>query len=86
MNRKRYGISFIRMKMSSETTVKTTQNTVSLLKMQQTKCGRRAAQMFGAYLTTTRSERLVDKYPELIFRVDFVRALFPDARFHFSCA
>ena len=43
----------------------------------------RAAQMFGAYLTTTRSERVVDKYPELIFRVDFVRALFPDARFIF---
>lgn len=44
---------------------------------------RRAAQMFGAYLTTTRSERLVDKYPELIFRTGFVRALFPDARFIF---
>ena len=44
---------------------------------------RRAVQMFGAYLTTTRSERLVDKYPELIFRTDFVRALFPDARFIF---
>ncbi len=44
---------------------------------------RRAAQMFGAYLTITRSERLVDKYPELIFRVDFVRALFSDARFIF---
>ena len=43
----------------------------------------RASQMFGAYLTTTRSERLVDKYPELIFRVDFVRTLFPDARFIF---
>ena len=43
----------------------------------------RAAQMFGAYLTTTRSERLVDKYPELVFRTDFVRALFPDARFIF---
>ena len=43
----------------------------------------RAAQMFGAYLTATRSKRLVDKYPELIFRVDFVRALFPDARFIF---
>ena len=43
----------------------------------------RARQMFGAYLTTTRSERLVDKYPELIFRVDFVQALFPDARFIF---
>ena len=43
----------------------------------------RAAQMFGAYLTATRSKRLVDKYPELIFRLDFVRALFPDARFIF---
>ena len=43
----------------------------------------RATQMFGAYLTATRSKRLVDKYPELIFRVDFVRALFPDARFIF---
>ena len=43
----------------------------------------RAVQMFGAYLATTRSQRLVDKYPELIFRVDFVRALFPDARFIF---
>ncbi len=43
----------------------------------------RALQMFGAYLTVTRSQRLVDKYPELIFRVDFVRALFPDARFIF---
>ena len=31
----------------------------------------RALQMFGAYLTVTRSQRLVDKYPELIFRVDF---------------
>lgn len=43
----------------------------------------RASQMFGAYLTATRSQRLVDKYPELIFRVGFVRALFPDARFIF---
>ena len=43
----------------------------------------RAAQMFGAYLTATRSKRIVDKYPELIFRVGFVRALFPNARFIF---
>lgn len=43
----------------------------------------RAAQMFGAYLSVTGSKRLVDKYPELIFRVDFVRVLFPDARFIF---
>lgn len=43
----------------------------------------RAAQMFGAYLSVTGSKRLVDKYPELIFRVDFVRSVFPDARFIF---
>ncbi len=43
----------------------------------------RATKMFGAYLSTTGTKRLVDKYPELIFRVDFVRAIFPDARFIF---
>ncbi len=42
-----------------------------------------AAQLFGAYLSATGSNRIVDKYPELIFRVDFVQALFPDARFIF---
>ncbi|MCG9127702.1 sulfotransferase [Candidatus Poribacteria bacterium] len=41
----------------------------------------RAKQLFGAYLSTTGSHRVVDKYPELIFRVEFVRELFPDARF-----
>ncbi len=40
-----------------------------------------AKQIFGAYLSCTFSRRLVDKYPELIFRVDFVKTLFPDARF-----
>lgn len=43
----------------------------------------RAKQIFGAFLSSTFSRRLVDKYPELIFRVDFVKALFPDARFIF---
>ena len=43
----------------------------------------RASQMYGAYLSATGAKRIVDKYPELIFRVDFVRALFPDARFIF---
>lgn len=42
-----------------------------------------AKQIYGAYLWSTFSRRLVDKYPELIFRVDFVKALFPDARFIF---
>ena len=40
-----------------------------------------AHQIFGAYLSTTHTQRVVDKYPELIFRIDFVRSIFPDARF-----
>jgi len=39
--------------------------------------------IYGAYLLTTISNRVVDKYPELIFRVPFVKALFPDAKFIF---
>lgn len=42
-----------------------------------------AHRLFSAYLTATFSKRLVDKYPELIFRVPFVRAIFPDAKFIF---
>lgn len=38
---------------------------------------------YGAYLAATLTGRVVDKYPELIFRVPFVRALFPDAKFLF---
>lgn len=47
--------------------------------------GTRAAarRLFGAYLRLSGQERLVDKYPELVFRVPFVRAIFPDARFLF---
>jgi len=41
----------------------------------------RAHALFTWYLRASRSRRLVDKYPELIFRHAFVRALFPDARF-----
>ena len=45
---------------------------------------RRAAhRLFGAYLALTSSRRVVDKYPELVFRVPFVKALFPDAKFIF---
>lgn len=44
---------------------------------------RRARRLFGAYLRATGSKRVVDKYPELIFRVPFVRAIFSDARFVF---
>lgn len=42
-----------------------------------------AHRLFGAYLAATFSSRVVDKYPELIFRVPFVKALFPDAKFLF---
>lgn len=36
---------------------------------------------YGAFLRLTGSRRVLDKYPELVFRVECVRALFPDARF-----
>jgi len=42
-----------------------------------------AHKIFGGYLLSTLSSRVVDKYPELIFRVPFVRNIFPDARFIF---
>ncbi len=44
---------------------------------------RDAHRLFGTYLAATLSRRVVDKYPELIFRVPFVRAIFPDAKFIF---
>lgn len=44
---------------------------------------RRARKLFGAYLSLTRGHRVLDKYPELIFRVPFVKAIFPDALFLF---
>jgi len=42
-----------------------------------------AHKLFGGYLLSTLSSRVADKYPELIFRVPFVREIFPDARFIF---
>jgi hypothetical protein len=39
--------------------------------------------IYSFYLLVTGSSRIVDKYPELIFRVPFVRAIFPDAKFLF---
>ena len=45
------------------------------------KVKRNAHRLFGAYLSAVFSPRLVDKYPELVFRVPFVREIFPDARF-----
>lgn len=42
-----------------------------------------AQRLFGNYLGLTFSQRLVDKNPELTFRVPFIQAIFPDARFVF---
>lgn len=44
---------------------------------------RRASRVFGSYLWLSGACRIVDKYPEMIFRTKFLRALFPDARFLF---
>jgi hypothetical protein len=41
----------------------------------------RCRALFGWYLRLSLSRRVVDKYPELVFRSEFVRAIFPDARF-----
>lgn len=43
----------------------------------------RAHRLFNRYLSFTGVSRVVDKYPELIFRVDYVRAIFPDSKFIF---
>lgn len=45
-------------------------------------CGA-AHRIYGAYLRLSMTRRIVDKYPELIFRVPFVRQIFPDAKFLF---
>lgn len=42
-----------------------------------------AHRLYGAYLLVTFSRRIVDKYPEMIFRVPFLKAIFPDAKFIF---
>lgn len=42
---------------------------------------RRGRALFSWYLLASRSKRVVDKYPELVFRHAFVRAIFADARF-----
>ena len=44
---------------------------------------RNAHRLFGAYLASIFSLRVVDKYPELIFRVPFVKEIFTDAKFIF---
>lgn len=43
----------------------------------------RLRKFYGAYLRMVGAGRVVDKYPELVFRIPFVLAAFPDARFVF---
>jgi hypothetical protein len=44
---------------------------------------RKAHRIYGNYLRFAMASRVVDKYPEIVFRTDFVSAIFPDARFLF---
>ena len=44
---------------------------------------RNAQRLFSAYSTTVLSSKVVDKYPELIFRLPFVLSIFKDAKFLF---
>ena len=41
---------------------------------------RQVGAMYNWYGFVTRSTRIVDKYPEMTYRVPFLRALFPDAK------
>lgn len=47
------------------------------------KIARSARKLYGAYLTAVASSRVVDKYPEAIFRIPFILKIFPDAKFIF---
>jgi len=42
---------------------------------------RHAHRLYGYYLAMTFSGRVVDKYPELIFRIPFLQEIFSDAKF-----
>lgn len=42
-----------------------------------------AHKLYGVYSAATLSRRIVEKYPELIFRVPFIKKIFPDAKFIF---
>lgn len=44
---------------------------------------KRARRIYGAYLLLTAARRVVDKYPEMIFRMPFIKKIFPDAKFIF---
>lgn len=43
----------------------------------------RAHRLYSRYLALTGGRRVLDKYPELVFRIPYVLKLFPDAQFIF---
>jgi hypothetical protein len=43
----------------------------------------KAHKLFSSYLTSVNEKRVVDKYPEMIFRKKYLEAIFPDAKFIF---
>jgi hypothetical protein len=47
------------------------------------KLRQRANRLYARYLRCVGARRVVDKYPELIFRLDYVQRIFPDALFIF---
>lgn len=42
-----------------------------------------AHRLYGYALAISGTKRILDKYPEMIFRIRFLKAIFPDARFLF---
>jgi len=45
--------------------------------------GRSARRLYGWYLFLSRAHRVLDKYPEAVFRFEFLDHMFPDAKFIF---
>jgi hypothetical protein len=45
------------------------------------KVHQRIHRLYGFYLLITGAKRILDKYPEMIFRISFIRKIFPDGKF-----
>lgn len=44
---------------------------------------KRINNVYSIFLKLTRSKRILDKYPEMLFRIEYVKRIFPDAKFIF---